>query len=194
MSITTMAVSRTSAPTPDVVVVANTMEAAAEITPPFKNGTDPYQFEMIFDDGKGRAYADDPDALLTVLIGGYGTMTEPARLAARLHLAVRTQTTLQAVIIDHVGLEGVTPEEYAVLMASRATPPDVNVWTCEVPLVLVDSFYAPHGSLPVPISGKGDVDNPDNLLWLRPHDPFEFLVSLHEVGLVGLFAHADYLP
>lgn len=180
------------APVPDVVVIANTVEAAGEITPPFKNGSDPYRFEMVFDDGKGRAYADDADALLTAMIGGYGTMTEPARLAARLHLAVRTQTTLQALIIEHVGLEGVTPDEYAVLMASRATPPDVNVWNCLVPLVLVDSFYAPHGSLPAPISGLGDVEYPENLLWLRPQDPFEFLVSLHEVGLIGLYAHADF--
>lgn len=175
--------------TPETAVIVRNGYTDPEPAPTRPEG--PYRFEMVFDDGKYRAYADTADALLAALIPGYATQTGPARLASRLHLAVRTQTTMQAVINTYFGLDEVTPEEYAVLVASRATPPLVDRWDCAVPLVLVDAFYAPHGTLTPPQTPQ-DVTEPDNLIWLRPNDPAEFLVSLRRVGLIGLAEHSDF--
>lgn len=180
----------------DVIVVPNpsVATAAGEVEAPLRDGRTPYRFEMTFDDGKYRAYADDAEALLGCLIRGYDQMAAQQRMAARLHLAVRTQTTVQAAINTHFGLDEVTPEEYAVLQATRATPPDVTEWNSHVPLVLVDTFYQPFGTLPVPMSAPVETGEFDNLMWLRPSDPYDFLTSLAELGLISLFAHVDYTP
>lgn len=161
--------------------------------PPFKDDGSAYRFEMIYDGGKYRAYADDAEALLATLIRGYDRMDEPARLTARLHLAVRTQTTTQADICAYYGTDSLTPDEYAILMASRATPPQITEWTSEVPIVLVDVFYTPMGDLPRPVGPDGDVAEPANIFWLRPTDPYDLLESLHGIGAIGLAQHNDFV-
>lgn len=174
------------------VIVTNPAEAAGEVEAPLRDGTDPYRFEMVYDDGNYRAYADTADGLLVALIDGYADMSEQDRLTARVHLAVRTQTTVQAVLNAHYGLDQVTPDEYVLLSASRATPPAPARWDCQVPLVLVDVFYVPTGDLPRPLTEQ-DVEAPDNLVWLSPTDPLDFVYSLHRVGLVGLGEHIEDL-
>ena len=154
----------------------------------------PYRFEMLFNGFTERAYADSADELLAFLIRGYDRMREQERLAARLHYAVRAQVTVQADINEFSDMSAVAPEEYVVLQGHRNTPPEVAEWTTEVPLVLVDVYYAPLGDLPRPVSTIADVEHPPNILWVSPTESYEFLVSLHRVGLIALHEHIDHTP
>lgn len=174
------------------VVVANTFgtgDPPSNI--PLRHDNTPYRYEMIFDGGKSRAYADTADELLGVLITGYETMSQDQQLVARIEHAVRTQATLQARINAAHDLSQCSPDELVVLRGHRNTPPEVEVWTCPVPLVLVDVFYKPIGNLPRPSSGIVDVEQPPNLLWLSPTEPYDFLVSLHEAEVIILNEHMD---
>lgn len=176
-------------------VVVNNPRGADTDPPPAPRHPDgtPYRYEMICHGFTTRVYADDAGELLDELIPGYQTMGPAAQLAARLHFAVRAQVAVQAALNDDYGLDQCTPQEYAVLQGSRNTPPEIDEWTCPVPLVLVDVYYQPLGELPRPV-GSAHVTEPDNIIWLSPTDPYEFLVSLHRAGVVALRAHVDGLP
>lgn len=174
------------------MIVPNTFEDLAPVPAPTHEDGDPFRFEMLFNGFADRAYADRAEDLLDCLIPRYLTMTPAERLAARLAHAVRVQTTVQADInYEHDNLVGCTPEEIAVLTATRSVPPSILMWSCPVPLVLVDVFYQPTGDLPTIVSGLADVTNPPNVYWLRPSDEDDYLASLAYVGFVGLHAHAD---
>jgi hypothetical protein len=164
-------------------------EEAPPVDVPLRPDNQPYRFEMFYDGFNSRAYADTADELIAFLIRGYDQMNASARLAARLHLAVRSQVLVQAEINASFNLNQVTPEEAVVLQGHRNNPPDVTEWNCEVPLVLVDVYYEPIGSLKRPASGIADVTAPDNVLWVSPADPYEFVMSLHNIGVVGLSEH-----
>lgn len=171
------------------------MEGTGEdsLVVPHREDGSPYRFEMLFNGMVDRAYADTAAALLDCLIPRYVHMSEGERLAARLQHAVRTQVTVQADINwHHRNLVDCTPDEQAVLTASRATPPLVAEWASQVPLVLVDAFYSPIGALPQPTSALADVTDPPNLFWLRVEDEHDYLVSLARVGLIVLNEHRDY--
>lgn len=175
------------------VVVRNTDSGAAHdsLDVPLRGGEEPYRFEMIYDGGAVRAYADTAAPLLECLIPHYQTMSPARRLSARISHATRTQVTTQADINHTFGLDQVTPHEYVVLTRTRSTPPDESAWTCRVPLVLVDAYYAPLTDLVAPV-GSEDVNDPSNLLWLRPAaGEYEYLESLHVTGHLSLHAHAD---
>lgn len=177
------------------IVVKNTIEAD-DTTPtvPMKPDGSPFRFEMLYNGLAERAYSDSASDLLDCLIRGYATLAPTERLAARLSHAVRSQTTVQADINwNHENLVDCTPEEQVVLGASRATPPDVSEWSSEVPLVLVDMFYEPLGELPQPVSTIADVENPPNVWWLRVEDEYAYLLSLHQIGLLVLNQHADFM-
>lgn len=176
------------------IVVSNTTQADDGIPEtPVKPDGSPYRFEMLFNALVDRAYADSPAELLECMIPRYTRMTEAERLAARMKHASRTQTTVQADINwAHDNLAGCTPEEQVILLSSRSLPPDIAEWSCEVPIVLIDVFYAPHGALPAPVSTLADVTNPPNILWLRPSGEHEYLFSLADVALIELNQHADF--
>jgi hypothetical protein len=174
------------------VVIANTR--SADSPPPLlplRPDNTAYRFEMIFDGGGRRGYADTAEALLGMLIAGYEHLSPADQYAQRLLLAVRTQVSVQADINSVLDLNGCTPDEYAVLQGHRNTAPQVSEWACAVPLVLVDTDYAPYGDLPRPVSAAADVAGPPNLLWLTPAEEYEFLLSLHQVGLIALHAHTE---
>lgn len=174
------------------VVMNNTpaeLEAPQDV--PLRPDGTLYRFEMLFNGFTQRAYADTAEELLAFLIRGYDRMRESERLAARLHYAARSQVTVQAEINAFSDLSAVTPEEYVVLNASRATPPEVGEWGAEVPLVLVDVYYRPLGDLPRPVSLIADVAEPPNIFWITPTDPYDFLVSLNRIGLISLNEHID---
>lgn len=176
------------------IVVSNTTEdddAPADV--PVKADGTPFRFEMLFNGLVDRAYADDVQDLLGCMIPRYQTMTEGERLAARLQHATRTQVTVQADINwTHRNLVDCTPEEQVILSSSRATPPEIREWSCEVPIVLVDVFYEPVGRLPQPTSTFADVKNPPNIFWLRVEDEHDYLMSLGNVGFVEVNLHSDF--
>lgn len=174
------------------VLVPN-VASATELLPPVPMHDDntPYRFEMICNGFTDRVYGDTADELLSFLVRGYSRMSDAERLSARLHLAARVQTSVQADINYSHDLDQCSPEEQVILFGTRAVPPDVATWTCPVPLVLIDVFYEPDGTLPRPM-GELDVAEPSNVLWLSPYDSYEFVVSLAEIGFIDLREHADY--
>ena len=174
-------------------IVSNTYEDLAPVPAPMREDGTPFRYEMLFNGFADRAYSDDAVDLLNCMISRYTSMTEAERLAARLAHAVRVQTTVQADInYEHDNLTGCTPEEVAVLTSTRSVPPSVGMWSCKVPLVLVDVFYQPSGDLPAIVSGIADVTNPPNVYWLRVADEDDYLASLAYVGFITLHSHADY--
>lgn len=176
-----------------IQVPNTTEEEDGPAVPPVHEDGTPYRYEMLFNGMVDRAYADTATELLACIIPRYGSMTEGERLAARLSHATRSQTTVQADINwQHNNLVGcTTPEEEVILTSSRANPPEITTWSCIVPIILVDVYYEPLGSLPQPVSSFADVKNPPNIFWLRVQDETEYLLSLCVIGLVEVNQHAD---
>ena len=155
-----------------------------------------YRYEMIVDGGWSRYYDDDPIALVAFLIPGYDNLDEEGRLAARIRHAVDLQVRLQARLNVFFSETDRTDAENQILMAPRTTPPVVTDWTCDIPLVLVDAFYAPYSDLPRPDAPqpRSDDDLP-TLWWLRPaEDELEYLRSLDDSSLIDLNINTDEVP
>jgi hypothetical protein len=175
------------------VIVPNRPEAEERLLePPRRPDGTFYRFEMIADGGWSRFYDDDPNALLNFLIPGYLGLNESDQLEARIRHAVDLQVRLQARINDFYNDARRTPDEHALLTGPRHIQPSVDEWISPIPLVLVDAFYIPFSEQPSPLSVAGDVLLTPNLWWLRPaRSPMDYLMSLHEVGLIELHASAD---
>jgi hypothetical protein len=145
-----------------------------------------YRFEMIFDGGRYRAYADSVTELCEQLIPGYAELDDDtSQAAARIRHAVRAQVLLQAAIVADADLSSCSAAERELLLGARHVPPAVEVWEADVPLVLVDSYYEPVGRLARP-EGRPRGGGPEgsNLVWLRPGDEAELLESLADAGVV----------
>lgn len=156
----------------------------AQTDPPRQPDGALYRFELIYDGGKWRGYANTTDDLLDALLPGYTDLDEAARAAARLSHAVQTQVVLQANLVASIGLDGVGEGDTAVLLGARDVPPTPASWSAPVLLVLVTTFYQPIGAHPVPTA------EPDALIWLDPSTPGTLLQSLHYAGVVQLHAAA----
>lgn len=174
-----------------MAVLVRNVSAGSDVSalniPTRKNG-DYYRFEMICDGGWSRVYDDTANGLLGHLIPGYiGPGTPTTRMEARIRHAVDTQTQLQAKLNHFFADTPTTPAEQQVLTSPRYQPPILTEWDSPVPLVLVDAFYQPHGSLPKPTSGIADVLYPPNLWWLTPAEgELEYLQSLHDASVISL--------
>ncbi|MGY1684430.1 hypothetical protein ACI8AK_02455 [Geodermatophilus sp. SYSU D00867] len=171
------------------VVMRNTRQAEAPPTPPLREDGSLHLYAMQFDDGERIAYADTPEDLLAALVPGYAERTDQQRLEARIRLAIRAQIAIQAGINADLTPEAaavLTAEEWAVLNGSRHEQPRVDFWDPDVPLVLVETGYAPYTDVDQPISGMADVQDPPNIIWLRPVDEREFLESLHRSAFINL--------
>ncbi len=60
------------------------------------------------------------------------------------------------------------------------------------PLVLVDVYYEPLGTLPRPRGRpRGGGPEGSNLIWLRPGDEAELVESLAELGFIVVSVAAD---
>src|SRR6266516_2978265 len=97
-----------------------------ETPPPAPTRPDgtPYRFEMIFDGGGWRAYADEPADLVAELIPGYGELDSPvARAEARIAYATSAQVALQAMLNSERGLDDCDEQERQMLLGPRHQPP-----------------------------------------------------------------------
>lgn len=162
-----------------------------------------YPFAMQFDGGKFIGYADTPAELLGMLIEGYEDLEHAEQQTARIRLAVKVQVAVQAVVnssADPAVWDALSGTEKDVLNGPRfeqphgwAEPDDEmgDVWDSEIPLVLVETGYAPYTDIDRPISGIADVLNPPNIVWLRPVDEMEFLTSIADAEYVELFEATD---
>lgn len=167
----------------------NATAAAEPMAPPVKDDGTYYRFELIYDNGAWRAYADTPSELLDALIPEYTGLTSPReRAAARIRLALRLQVMLQAALAASGELDNCDEEQRAVLLSSREVPPTVEVWEAPVPLVLVSSFYRPEGRLPRPAGSE------EALIWIDPGDAWSFLRTLHAAGVVSLHTADGAVP
>ncbi len=170
------------------VITKNTRQGQAP-EPPHRADGERFLYAMFFDGNERIAYADALADLLDVLIHGYADMDEQERLVARIRLAIRAQITTQAYINGDVEPEewnALTDEQRSVLTGPRDTQPAVDFWDPEIPLVLVETGYAPYTDIDQPISGIADVQNPPNMIWLRPIDEWDFLESLDSTGFIRL--------
>jgi PAS domain S-box-containing protein len=153
-----------------------------------------YRFEMIFDGGSYRAYADTVTELCEQLIPGYAELEDDvSQAAARIQHAVRAQVLLQAAIVAEADLSGCSGAEQELLLGPRHAPPVIEVWKADVALVLVDTYYEPLGPVPRPEGRlparpvgrpRGGAPPGSNLIWLRPGDEAELLASLADAGVV----------
>jgi hypothetical protein len=144
---------------------------------------------MFYDGWKSIAFADAAADLLDTLLPGYAERDEPGRLDARIRLASAARVLTQLIINLGTGpevLDALTAEERAALMYPGFTQPRLDLWRPRVPLVLVESGYAPYTDIERPVSGIADVRDPSNIFWLRPVQEWEFLESLAIAGFIGL--------
>ncbi len=141
----------------------------------------PYRYEMVHA-GRRRVYADDPVDLVAVLAPGYREMDAQARSVARRALAVRAQTTTQAVLNTAPVFTRCTRAQQLILSGPRHEPPVVPSWDCPVPLVLVATDYQPIGRCPRPQPVAGMLPN---VLWIDPSGEVSLLGGLAELGVIG---------
>lgn len=171
-------------------IIENTLEGEAPPDAPLREDGTNYNYCMYVDDYSSIVFADTPEELLETYIPGYSEMDEAERVYERIRFAQAASAAVQAQILfeEGVGEKDVTGEEWAVLTAPRnLAQPRADWWTCEVPLVVVETAYEPYTTVPRPASaladGKGAAPN---LLWVRPGEEEDFLVSLHEIGYLFL--------
>jgi hypothetical protein len=163
-----------------------------DIVDPVKNDGSRYRFEMICEQGRSRAYADTAVDLLDVLMPGYGALPEDERIKARVEYATGLLAPMQATILQNHDQSQISDEDKAVLLQPRYEPVQVEEWSSEVPLVLLDVHYQPFGDVPAPMSMLEDVVNPRNIVWIRASDEFEMLLSLNRVGFISLGENNDF--
>ena len=170
-------------------VIPNRVEANGRppVPPRRADGTN-YRYEMIFDGGNFRGYADTAHELVTYLIPGYDALPDrDARTRARIRFALDLAVRLQGVIMVDMedDLLQLTPAERDLLGRSRATPPAIGQWTASVPLVLLTTDYMPFTSTPRPRGVAGPDGRQDaNILWIDPTDEGTLLNSLADVGAI----------
>lgn len=192
-----------------LVTTANSLAGEKAPSVPFKEDGEHYEYILYHDGDRYISYSDDLDELYNLLIPGYGEMDEEARLDERLKLAIRIQKQFQTNVYLNLSDEERSNLEEWELDAIRGeydndekpymvtgfwkerlpegTDPDevpeserVDVWTSEIPLVIIDAAYAPWSEVPLPL-GKQDGSN---LLILKPTDELEFLFSLTDTGWI----------
>lgn len=186
------------------IVLANAPEGHTPPDVPRKDNGDLYDYFMSYENGRYLAYADDPVDLLDLLIPGYADSDEDDRIMARIRLALDVQTQAQALVLAAVPqeeIDSLKPWEHKVLVHEGGSSPHgwgaeagepveagsgetVDIWYSKVPLILVDTGYAPFTDVPRPLSALGDTRNEENLIWLRPSDEEDFLDSLALVNFI----------
>jgi hypothetical protein len=172
------------------VVIRNTREGEQPPTPPTKDDGSLFLYAMHFDGNKFVAFSDSQADLIEALIPGYlpaEDADEPvdpqAQLVERIKFAINCQVVVQAYLVadtpDDVW-DALTEDQQNVLVGDRVSQPDIDKWEAEVPLVLVDTAYAPHSDRPRPESAA------DTIIWVSPLTEESFLMSLAELGVIGL--------
>lgn len=119
-------------------------------------------------------YAPTLAEALTAVVGeGYVSMPDADRLTARRVHAVTVAEQVQARFVP--------AQHLSVLTAAKSATVPVTTWDEDAPLVLVDSWYAPHTSV-TPPGGR--------VLWLRPEGEWDFAVSLSDLAVLEFEARA----
>lgn len=175
------------------VVLRNNTEGDGPIEPPTHEDGRPYRYCMYFHGYSDVLFADEQEELIDGLIPGHNSMSEEDAAYHRIRLAQAAAAQVQAEILAEVDPQTVSEEEWKTLTAPRGiSQPRADWWTCEVPLVVVETGYEPFTDVPRPASGLSDgIADAPNLWWIRPAEEEDFLYSLHEVGYIRMFINAD---
>jgi hypothetical protein len=176
------------------IVVRNSRAGDSPVDPPLTAEGHLYSCCMFFGGGKHVAFAATPGELITVLVPGYADLDDAGQQRARIRLAHDAQVALQAVInaeASAAALAALSEEQRSVLFGPRFQPPVIDFWEPDIALVLVESAYAPTTDVPQPVSAIADVQDPPNLVWLRPAEEWEFLTSLSDAGFIALSQPTD---
>jgi hypothetical protein len=115
-----------------------------------------------------------PEALSVVMGELYAQQDQGERRTAREVFATALAVKLQAAFL--IGQE-VSDVDSALLLSDKGAPVNVETYAGEVPLMLVESQFAPFTEVPAP-NGR--------VMWVRPVDEWLFAVSLAEAGVVDV--------
>lgn len=154
---------------------------------PLKEDGTYYRYEMICDGGWSRLYDDSVEGLIEYMIPGYSTKSRQEKLELRIQHALDMQVFLQSQLNMFYEATDVRITEKQILVSPRNVQPQIEVWNCLIPLVLVDAFYAPYTDNKAPISGLSNYNESENIWWLKPAEgEMEYLKSLHEYSIINL--------
>lgn len=137
-----------------------------------------YKYELIDYISDTRVYSDEVSEIIEYLIPG-GTK-EYSKLLSH---AIDIQVAMQAQLLNFYHDALVSEEEFQLITGIRHEQPTITKWGCQVPLILIDSFYDPYTSIPLPF---GQFLEPgDNIIWLTPgKGAEEYLKSLDALGAI----------
>ena len=177
-----------------------------------------YQWRMFYDGGRTIADADHLFELIECLLPDYAHLeTSEQRLGARMSIAKGVQMQARAQILANITEEdklGLEDWEIAVLewngddtidpygwgdgTGELGTKHPANewvpdIWSSDVPLVLVSTSYGNSTGIPRPISSHGDAYEVPNIVWLRPETEHALLTSLSRIGYIA-FGEPDSTP
>lgn len=169
-----------------------------------------YRWRMFYDEGRTIADADSMSELIECLLPDYAYLqTKEERLGARIDLAQGFQMQARAEI-----LAGLTAEQDAALqdwerevltwngdgtldpygwgdgtgeigVKSEGADWTPDVWSADVPLILMSVAYGDDSGIPAPISSHGDYQDVPNIIWVRPESERTLLESLNRLGVIA---------
>lgn len=177
-----------------------------------------YKWRMFYDDGRTIADADYLSDLIETLFPDYGFLeTNEQRLGARIALAKGVQMQVRSQIIANLNaddVEKLADWEKAVLewngdgtldpygwgtgdgelgVAKTGNDWVPDVWSSDIPLVLISTSYDGDTGISHPISIHGDFNEVPNILWLRPETEYALMKSLSRAGYIT-FGEPDSTP
>lgn len=160
------------------------------VAPPTPEGR-PYRYAWADDNGD-TVYAETGDHLINVWIPGYLDSTTEEQARIRAEHAVRARTEIVATIAADVPAGVLSESEEAILLADLSNMPDLDRWSSEIPLVLLEGMYRPFTDRLPPVSAiDGDVRDPSNILWLRHSSGNSYVESLAHAGYITLDVRQD---
>lgn len=143
-----------------------------------------YTYCMFFNNEQEVAFADTHEELLSALINGYAEADENRQEYLRIIEAQNAAAIIQAEIISQLDPNLITEKEYKTLTHPKQIKQEpVLWWTNDVPLVVVETAYAPYTDVEPPASNK---PNEENLWRINPLEDETFLINLHEIGYIRL--------
>lgn len=177
-----------------------------------------YRWRMFYDGGRTIADADSMSELIECLLPDYAFLqSKDERLGARIALAKSVQVQVRASILANLSaedMENMQEWEKEVLhwnadgtldpfgwgdgsgelgLKKEGDDWTPDVWSSDVPLVLISSGYGEDTGIPAPISSHGDYVEVPNILWIRPESENSFLESLNRLGVI-VFGEPDATP
>jgi hypothetical protein len=161
-------------------IVRRRIRAGDEPSAPRRPDGSAWRYELVFDRGLRRSYADDLALLVGELIPGYVDLSPDEQQATRVAHAHDIQPGLQAGLIVDIGLGGCSAAAREFLMEAWSARPAIEAWEEPVPLVLVDADYLPLTSTERPVERGGLI------VWLDTVDDEAYLTSLTVAGEVVL--------